>query len=157
MHCTANNYSVKELCYLRDRQILAIFKHNKVGLFLSPDTVHVLVDIDQVQQVLLNLVNNSVEACPQTSFSLVTTVDEDAGVARLEVSDDGPGIDPTIVHRLFLERITTKPDGHGYGLTNCRLIMESHGGKIHVESTPGKGATFVLTFPIVPAPPPEHS
>jgi signal transduction histidine kinase len=67
---------------------------------------------------------------------------------KLIVRDNGPGIDESVRKRLFAERITTKPDGHGYGLSICRQIMEHHGGHIEVVSTKGNGAAFVMTFPL---------
>jgi two-component system, NtrC family, sensor histidine kinase HydH len=66
---------------------------------------------------------------------------------QLTVSDDGPGIPESVVHRLFDARVTTKPDGTGLGLPLVRMIVEAHGGTIDYASRPGQGATFTVILP----------
>jgi signal transduction histidine kinase len=109
----------------------------------------VAIDPDQIQQVLLNLVMNATQARPDATVILSTEYDPTERVVHLRVNDNGPGIERTVLERLFKEKITTKPDGHGYGLPICRQIMTAHGGSISVNSTPGEGATFTLTFPVL--------
>lgn len=130
-------------------QHLPRYKRNDLMTKLDPDLPKVNIDVEQVQQVLLNLVNNAVEAYPAACVRIVTFFDASVNRVVLSVVDDGPGIDPAILSRLFDEKITTKPDGHGYGLTICKQIIEGQGGSISVESEPGSGAMFVMTFPPV--------
>ena len=122
-------------------------RRNTVSLTLARDLPPIDMDIDQIQQVLLNLVNNSFEACPEASIEMITYNDATTGVVRLTLSDNGPGIDETIIDRLFSEKVTTKVNGHGYGLPICKQIIEGHGGTISVESKRGGGVTFTMTFP----------
>ncbi len=69
------------------------------------------------------------------------------GMIRLSVEDNGPGMTKEIQARIFEPAFTTKPDGHGYGLATCYRILQNHGGRIWVESEPGRGAVFILEFP----------
>ncbi|MER3523826.1 MAG: hypothetical protein C4326_07085 [Ignavibacteria bacterium] len=129
-------------------RFLPKFKRNDVQVVLGKELPPVELDVDQVHQVLLNLVNNSVEAFPAATLTLKTDFDSTANVVVLTVSDNGPGIDETILDRIFVEKVTTKVDGHGYGLPICKHIVETHGGTIAAESKRGEGACFVITFPV---------
>ncbi len=129
-------------------KFLPKFKCNEVTASLAENLPLAQIDIDQVQQVLLNLVNNSVEAFSSASIELKTEYDEVSETVRFLVRDNGPGIDEAILSRILTEKITTKADGHGYGLPICRQILEAHGGTINIESNKGNGATFIMTFPV---------
>jgi signal transduction histidine kinase len=133
-------------------KVLPKFKRNQLSLVLADDVPDVEMDIDQIQQVLLNLVNNAVEAFAQGAITLQTEYDVIDNVVRISVQDNGPGIDEAIKDKLLNEKITTKADGHGYGLPICKQIVEHHGGKIHVESKKNEGAKFVMTFPVRKSP-----
>jgi signal transduction histidine kinase len=63
------------------------------------------------------------------------------------VKDNGPGIEPEVLERLFSPFFTSKANGTGLGLPICRKLVDAHGGRIEVGSEPGEGAAFVLTFP----------
>jgi signal transduction histidine kinase len=107
----------------------------------------------QLQQVLLNLIVNAVEAMiaiqdRQRTLLIATDIFADTGV-RVAVSDNGPGIDPQTAHHLFDAFSTTKPDGMGMGLTISRSIIEAHGGRLWTEANDEFGATFQFTLPIV--------
>ncbi|MBI5472739.1 MAG: GAF domain-containing sensor histidine kinase [Ignavibacteriae bacterium] len=128
-------------------KFLPKFKQNVVVATLAPDLPPVNLDIDQVQQVLLNLANNSVEACSTATIELRTEFDARNGRVLLHVQDNGPGINEAILDKLFTEKVTTKVDGHGYGLPICRQILEGHGGTISVRSKSGEGVRFTLSFP----------
>jgi signal transduction histidine kinase len=134
--------------FLEFVKALPKFKGNNFSASLEEAVPRIRLDVDQIQQVLLNLVNNAVEAFPGAAIELRTELDWSTGSVKLIVRDNGPGIDESVRKRLFSERITTKPDGHGYGLSICRQIMEHHGGHIEVVSTKGNGAAFVMTFPV---------
>ena len=116
---------------------------------LDPDARLALVDRVQIQQVLVNLVRNAVEAledAPVRDVTIATRVQGD-GMIRVEVSDTGPGIDPAIRPRLFDAFNTSKPDGLGLGLSICRTIIEAHGGRIDADPRPGGGTTLWFTIP----------
>lgn len=109
----------------------------------------VLVDRIQVQQVVLNLVRNAVDAMaesPSTDRALTITIGPaEVGLATVVVSDTGPGIDPEVADRLFQPFITTKRTGMGVGLSISRTIIEAHGGKIFAAPSSAGGATFGFT------------
>ena len=116
----------------------------------SPHPVWVLADAGQLKQVTMNLVLNALDAMeglPDAELSL--TVDEARDKARLVVSDNGTGIAPEVMGRIFDPFFTTKGPvlGTGLGLSLCFSIVRQHEGEITVESTPGTGARFTVTFP----------
>jgi signal transduction histidine kinase len=129
-------------------KVLPKFKHNQLSLALAEDVPDIDMDIDQIQQVLLNLMNNAVEAFADTAIILETEYDVIDNVVRISVKDSGPGIDEDIRDKLFIEKITTKINGHGYGLPICRQIVERHGGSIRIESRKDSGAKFIMSFPV---------
>ncbi len=109
----------------------------------------VLADRIQVQQVLLNLIRNAIEAmqdAPQRQLVVATKVLPNDHLIEVSVSDTGTGIAPEIMEQLFQPFITTKKHGMGVGLSICRTIVESHGGKIWVESKPNQGTSFRFTL-----------
>jgi two-component system sensor kinase FixL len=111
----------------------------------------VLADKVQVQQVLLNLMRNAVEAMagsPRRDLLLSTASGED-GLAVINVADSGPGIDADMAAQLFRPFVTTKPHGMGVGLSISRTIVEAHGGRIWTEPNPGGGTIFRFTLPRV--------
>ncbi len=134
--------------FIRFIRFLPRFKHNHIEHRPGSDIPVLHLDTDQIQQVLLNLANNAVEASRNASLVFTTAFDPRAQKVCLRVSDNGPGIEEAVISRLFAEKITTKANGHGYGLGICKAIVEDHGGTIQIESTVGSGTTFSLTFPV---------
>lgn len=116
-------------------------------LDLDPDAVLVLVDRIQIQQVLVNLIRNAVEAMSESPIRdlFVTTRRIDGDMVRITVGDSGPGIDPAVADRLFDAFSTTKADGMGLGLSICRTIVEAHGGRIRATPREGGGSLFEFT------------
>jgi signal transduction histidine kinase len=106
-------------------------------------------DPNALQQVLINLLTNAGDALEVGgTISLETSrVSRDEGMVRLIVRDTGPGIAPEILPRIFDPFYTTKSDGTGLGLSISYNIVREHKGTIDVESLPGKGTIFILTFP----------
>lgn len=119
----------------------------------------VLVDKVQVQQVVLNLVRNAMEAMEQTERReiLVSTTADADDVLTVNVADTGPGISEELAAQLFRPFVTTKPHGMGVGLSISRTIIESHGGRIWVEPNPGGGAVFRFTLHLVHEPELAHA
>jgi two-component system sensor kinase FixL len=108
------------------------------------------VDRVQIQQVLVNLVGNAVEAM-RTSPAEVrrilirTSIGDDA--VEVAVADRGVGLPPGSETKIFEPYVTTKADGMGMGLSICRTIVEAHGGRLWASSNPDGGATFFFTLP----------
>ena len=115
----------------------------------DPDLPPVVADRVQVQQVLLNLLRNAVEAMESSTVRELTlgTARWDSMVA-VSVADTGSGIPPAIEAQLFQPFVTTKSAGMGIGLSVCRAIIEAHGGRLWVEPNPGGGSVFRFTLPV---------
>ena len=123
----------------------------QVGIVLVIGRIElVLADRVQVQQVILNLLRNAIEAMEGAERRELTVSIEraPAEMALVSVTDTGPGISPEITDRLFQPFITTKAEGMGVGLSISRSIIEAHGGRLWVETGP-TGATFRFTLKAV--------
>ncbi|HXJ85229.1 MAG TPA: ATP-binding protein [Candidatus Binatia bacterium] len=117
---------------------------------LAADLPLVTCDGAQIEQVLLALMMNALDAMPQGGNLWVTTIlSRDSGAVRIVVRDDGCGIPPEILARLFEPFLTTKETGRGVGLglAISRSILERHNGSIEVQSEVGRGTTFTVTLP----------
>ena len=110
----------------------------------------VLADAYALGQVLDNLVRNAREAMAEQPGPrlLRLTVSRSGGNAEVRVADNGPGIAPENLALIFEPFRSTRGKGMGLGLAICRDIVERHGGRLDVESTPGRGATFVVSLPL---------
>ena len=121
----------------------------RVSFRLDPDAPLVLADRIQIQQVLLNLIRNAIEAMqdrPRRELVVSTTALPQDGLVEVCVKDTGTGLAPEVAAQLFQPFVTTKKHGMGVGLSICRTIVESHGGKIWAESKPGEGTAFRFTL-----------
>ena len=122
-------------------------------LNLAADVPPVLIDHVQIQQVVLNLLRNSIDALGDSETPAVT-VETVPGPEEVEVvvSDNGPGLSAEVRERVFEPFVSTKPDGIGIGLSICRTIVEAHGGRIVVDAGTGSGAAFRFTVPVLNEP-----
>lgn len=128
-----------------------LFAPNRITLEtrLGEGLPHVMVDRHMIEQVLMNLILNAVQAMKLGGLLTIrTSVAE--GICRVEVSDTGSGIPASVLSRVFDPFFTTKGEGEGTGLgLSVNLgIMERHGGRILVESEVGKGTTFTICLPV---------
>jgi PAS domain S-box-containing protein len=126
---------------------------------LSPELPPVLVDRIQIQQVLVNLIRNAIEAMVgETSADpglprpelVITAAPSSHEMVEIAVTDTGPGLAPEIADRVFEPFVSTKPDGMGLGLSICRTIVEMHSGRLWAELNRESGMVFRFTVPRAP-------
>jgi two-component system sensor kinase FixL len=130
----------------------------RIILQLDRGVTPVFIDKVQVQQVVLNLVRNAVEAMEHSErreLVVSTTPSDTAAMVELRVADSGPGILPEVAARLFEPFLTTKKTGMGLGLSICREIVEAHGGQIAAAANLPTGTVFTVTLPAAQAEDPE--
>lgn len=133
-------------------------QHVRVELAIEPTRVS--CDADQMKQVIWNLLSNAAQAISGREGEgegiggvvRVSCTTELGGVARLEVADDGPGIAPSDLPKMFVPFFTTKQRGSGLGLATIQRIVDAHGGTVSVESALGRGAAFTIRIPFSATP-----
>jgi PAS domain S-box-containing protein len=143
------NHLVREVCSFVE------FETSRIGLEVALDLaageIPVDVDLVQVEQVLLNLVRNALDAlqdvAPETRRLVIHTRSTE-GEAEVLVEDSGPGIPPARLPHLFDPFFTTKESGMGMGLPISQTILDNHGGRVWAESPPGGGAVFHVRLPL---------
>lgn len=119
---------------------------------IEPDIDNVLADRVQIQQVMVNLMRNAIEAMAESPSKHLAIRARPLGQEQVEISvaDSGHGVPVELIGQLFQPFITTKAQGMGLGLSICRTIIEAHGGHISVESEGGVGTIFTFTLPRAP-------
>ena len=124
----------------------------EVALDLVPSLTKVMVDFGQIQEVFLNIIVNAEQTMTEAhgggKLTIKTQQIEDC--IRVSFADDGPGIPEGQIDKLFDPFFTTRWEngGTGLGLSACHSIVTEHGGRMYAESEPGKGATFIVEFPL---------
>ena len=143
------NDAISEVIPLVQQEVLS--HRVSLRLDLAPTLPAVLGDRVQLQQVIINLIVNGMEAmAPVTDRPrelVVRSQLDDSGQVLVAVEDSGVGIDPENAKQLFNAFFTTKPSGMGMGLSICRSIIENHGGRLWASRNAGPGATFQFTLP----------
>lgn len=136
------------------------FRQVEIVREYAADVPPVLCEASKIQQVLLNLLRNGAEAMQemtenehgfQPRFILRLDHEKKAGKVRIELEDNGPGMDAATCKRVFEPFFTTKPPGKGTGLglsVSYFIVTENHGGEMNVVSAPGKGTTFIVKLPV---------
>jgi len=139
---------------IEEASALALVGANEHGVRVRFDIASriddVMVDRVQIEQVLLNLVRNAIEAMIEADSAkkelTVSAAPAPGGMVEIRVADTGPGLAPELADRLFTPFLTTKEHGMGVGLSISRTIVNAHGGTIVAESQPGHGTTFRFTL-----------
>jgi len=155
---TTDRYDPAELSRLLDDVMVLVEKDlqmHRIGVDRDVDTgVWAKVNSSQVQQILMNLIVNARQAMKEGGRIKLTVRDNPAeGWAEISIGDNGAGIPHEKLQKIFDPFYTTRTadargqGGTGLGLALCRRIIEAHGGRIRVESEPGKGTTFTLKLP----------
>jgi len=130
----------------------AALRGMRIELALVPSAVLVKGDQIGLQQVVLNLAGNGLDAMMDTTterrLTVRTTIEQVAKVGAIWVEDTGPGVSPEIREKLFQPFFTTKTTGLGMGLSICQSIVESLNGRIELKNRPGKGAAFFVELPL---------
>jgi PAS domain S-box-containing protein len=123
----------------------------RVETLLSSDLESVVGDRVQLQQVVLNLIMNGVEAMMDSTHGQrrlqIRSANAESGRVLVAVEDSGPGLDPTRTDRIFEAFFTTKPEGMGMGLSICRSIIDAHSGRLWASPNLPNGAVFQFTLP----------
>jgi two-component system sensor kinase FixL len=139
---------------VRDATALVLFgaaeESIAVTFALDPAAPQVFVDKVQIQQILINLVRNSMEAMHDctTRKLLFTTEMGEEGFANVTVQDTGPGLPPAVAEKLFQPFLTTKENGMGLGLMICRTLVEANGGHIAQMNAVTDGTCFRFSLPL---------
>jgi two-component system, NtrC family, nitrogen regulation sensor histidine kinase NtrY len=121
-----------------------------LGIRLPDEKVFSFIDQSLVEQVLINLIKNAIEAAQPGQGTIVITIENSAqGTIEISVSDNGPGIDPEILPKIFIPFFTTKPKGSGIGLSLSRQIINLHHGSMKVQSD-SSGTTFTFELKTIP-------
>ncbi len=124
-------------------------RRGRVVTEFDSDLPRVLADAQQIQQILLNLLKNALQATPEIDdLALRVEVRGLGNQLLVRVTDSGPGIDAEVRQRIFDPFFSTKEEGSGLGLSVSYAIAQAHGGDLRVESEVGVGSTFILALPI---------
>ncbi len=131
-----------------------LFPDNFIHILPPSSEIYLQADRVQIEQVLINLVRNAREACNAVEWDEcigprieVSVFHHPEWRVAISVADNGEGILPEVLDKIFVPFFTTKEGGSGIGLSLCRQIMHLHGGSITATSTPGTGTCFTLLFP----------
>jgi signal transduction histidine kinase len=123
----------------------------RVETVLRSDLDSVVGDRVQLQQVVLNLIMNGIEAMAESARGQrrlhIQTARDESGLVRFAIEDSGRGLDPAWADRLFEAFFTTKAEGMGMGLSICRSIIDAHGGRLWASPNQPSGAVFQFTLP----------
>ena len=123
-------------------------KNISLSVDMEPDTIEVHIDEQMIEQVLINLVKNSVQALDgiKNGKILIRGFYNKRGRPSIQVTDNGQGILGDVIDKIFIPFFTTKRSGSGIGLSLSRQILRLHGGSITAQSIPNQETIFTMTF-----------
>ena len=124
-----------------------LFAHVRIETLYAVSLPAVRLDPDQIRRVVINLVDNAIEALNQQGLVVVETQHAAAGAVRIVIADDGPGIAPEERDKLFMPYYSTKKRGSGLGLAIVRRIVAEHGGSVEVGANEPRGTRFTIELP----------
>ena len=126
-----------------------LFKHICIERKFAPALPPVRLDVEQIRRVVINLVDNAIEAMANSPGVITIETQHDPGnaVARIVIADNGPGVPPAEREKLFMPYYSTKGRGSGLGLAIVRRIVAEHGGSIEVGDNTPRGSRFVIELP----------
>ena len=137
---------LEELALLHRKELA----DNGIGISVStdPETMVVMADKMLVEQVLINLIKNAIQAFGEKTDRqiVMTAYQNETGNVLISVKDNGTGIEPEALEKIFIPFFSTKKTGSGIGLSLSRQIMRQHEGNISVKSVLGEGTEFILRF-----------
>jgi two-component system sensor histidine kinase AtoS len=129
------------------------FKQVTFDVQIPESLPQVFIDVGQIHQVLLNLFINAADVFAEYTDSIgvikvmAESIDEDRNL-KITIIDNGPGITGEILPKIFEPHITSKKDGHGFGLWTCQRIIRNHGGSVTAYNSSESGAVFEIVLPI---------
>ena len=138
---------VKELHLVANLLNATVHKHKASLTIECEETLELFADPSHLHQVLINLVLNAIQSFNGIGCDVTIRAQRETEHLVIKVSDNGPGIDPTHLERIFEPFYTTKPTGTGLGLAICQVLIQANQGRIQIHSSP-VGTTVVLQFPI---------
>lgn len=123
-------------------------KNIELEIILKDTELQIEADINLIEQVLINLLLNAMEAVKETSDPkiILTASKSDNGRVAVKIIDNGSGIEDEVLDKIFIPFFSTKKSGSGIGLSLCKQIMMLHKGNIHVQSVMNEGTAFILQF-----------
>jgi signal transduction histidine kinase len=116
----------------------------------AQDALKALADSRTLEQVIVNLITNAIEAMPEggtISIAVAMSQSVQGDMVELKITDTGPGIPPDVINRIYDPFFTTKKEGTGLGLAISRRIVNAHKGSLNVESFPDAGTFFTISLP----------
>jgi signal transduction histidine kinase len=118
----------------------------KITQNMQSETI-IMIDANKIERVFVNLIKNAFDAMPNGG-TLEISSRQNNGNVEFTFSDTGNGMSEDVIAKIFTPLFTTKTQGMGFGLAICKRMIEAHGGKIQVESSPNKGTKFTISLPI---------
>ncbi|MEX0980916.1 MAG: ATP-binding protein [Bacteroidales bacterium] len=147
------NFDMVEMSSLLENVVTLMKKemddlHIQLDYTMEPDSIMLQIDEQMISQVLINLVKNAVQALENKEDGIIAIRGyyNKRGRPTIKIIDNGPGILPDVLDKIFIPFFTTKKNGSGIGLSLSRQILRLHGGTITAQSVPEKETTFSLTF-----------
>jgi signal transduction histidine kinase len=143
------NQVIEDNCQLLQKD----FEDRNISILrsLAPDLPHTCFDVVKIHEVFLNIIQNAVEAIGDSGIIRLGTW-QNGDTICIQISDNGKGIPNEQIPKIFTPFYTTKEEGSGLGLAFAHRIVKDHGGNISVTSADGKGATFLVTLPLIKQP-----
>ncbi len=133
--------------FFKDLHLITTFENAVIYIDIVPQNLTLLADKTMLEQLVINLIKNAKEACLENEKPFIhIKVSKEGAKTQISIQDNGRGIVPETLDKIFIPFFSTKSGGSGIGLSLCRQIMNRHNGQIDVQSEINKGTTFTLQF-----------